>query len=219
VPCETPTLQPNVVNEVLRDVAKLVEGCRKCCPPECNDVWACQSVLEECNAPGRRGRKSEKCKECQELWDKYSEVCNSCVRDCPPECSNLRATIVGWLARAAAVYASDVDSLLAAKAVEGAYELLQGQVWAAVASKALREWVEEVRKAPLAAGRYYPDPSCCTAALSLAYMLGALLKDPKAHGLINSIRVESVAGVCAVPKESLWAAEALLSYIFAVAAV
>lgn len=220
MPCVTPTLNPDVVNDVLVDVAKMAEACRRCCPPDCAEVWGCQKVLEECNAPGRRGRKSEKCHRCQELWDRYAELCNSCQRDCPPECSNLRAAVVAWLSRAAVAYAADVDSLLAAKAVEGAYELLRGQVWAAVASKALREWVEEVRRAPLAYGRYYPDYSCCVAALSLSYMLGAVLRDPKAHALLNAIRAELVGGgVCAVPVDAVWAAEALLSYIFAVAAV
>jgi len=219
VPCVTPTLDPNTVNEVVADVAKVVEACRRCCPPECAEVWDCQKVLEECNAPGRRGRRPERCHRCQELWDKYAELCNSCQRDCPPECSNIRATVVGWLARAAVAYAADVDTLAVAKAVEGAYELLHGQVWAAVASKALREWVEEVRRAPLYNGRYYPPPECCAAALSLSYMLGALVRDPRAHGLVNAIRAELVAGLCTVPRESLWAAEALLSYIFATAAV
>jgi len=195
-----------------------VEGCRRCCPKECNDVWACQPVLEQCNAPGRKGRKPEKCRECEEVWDRYSEACNSCVRDCPRECESLKAAVIARMSRAAVAYVVDVDSLVAAKAVEGAYEILRGQVHAAVASKALREWVEEVKKAPLYYGRYYPPPECCKAALALSYMLGALIRDPKAHSLINAITVESVGGVCAVPIQSVWAAEALLSYIFAVAA-
>jgi len=219
VPCVTPTLNPSVVNEVIKEVSQLVEGCKRCCPPECNDVWACESVLKECNTPGRRGRKPERCKECQELWDRYAEVCNSCVKECPHECSELKVVVLGRMAKAAVSYVVDLDSLVSAKAVEGAYELLRGQTWAAVTSKALREWLAEVKKSPLYYGRYYPDYSCCIAALSLNYMLGALVKDSKAHALLNSIRGELVAGVCTVPIESVWAAEALLSYIFATSAV
>jgi len=218
VPCATPTLMAEELNQVLRDIEKLREGCAKCCPQICDRVWECRKALEVCNAPGRRGRKPEGCKECEELWDKYSEACQKCVKDCPPECENLRAVVVGYLARAAVAYASDIEALIAAKNVEGAYELLQGKVWAAVVSRAVRDWLTEVRKAPLMAGRYYPPPECCRAALALSYMVGALVRDPKAHGLLNAIKAEAVAGVCTVPVESTWAAEALLAYIFATAA-
>jgi len=68
-------------------------------------------------------------------------------------------------------------------------------------------------------GRYYPDPSCCRSALALNYLIGALIKDQRAHALLNAIRGELTAGVCTVPVEAVWAAEALLSYIFALAAV